>query len=276
MSPPSDPPSPPSEPPSSPPSDSASATSTDQASAPSADSTASLSAAPAGATDCVFRDRAVYLGDADTLVLADLHVGRAEAAGVDAPLGEATDRIERLKALLAAFEPAQVVFAGDVLDRFDRLSERSRQRVAALRTACLDAGADPVAIAGNHDTRLSDCWPDDVHRERTLGDDTVVCHGHREPDARGRRYLVGHDHPAIAIEGVRRPCFCFGEGCYRGNDLLVLPAFTRLAAGVEINDRRAADFQSPLVASLDALRPIVVDGERGLWFPPLGSFRELL
>ena len=270
-------PSSPTDPPSSSPAtDSASATSTDPTPSTSTDPASSTSASPPpGAADCRFRDRAVYLGDADTLVLADLHVGRAEAASVDAPLGEATDRIERLEALLAAFEPAQVVFAGDVLDRFDRLSERSRRTVASLRTACLDAGADPVALAGNHDTRLADCWPDSVAEERTLSDGTVVCHGHVEPDARGRRYLIGHDHPAIAIEGVRRPCFCFGEGCYRGGDLLVLPAFTRLAAGVEINDRRAADFQSPLVASLEALRPVVVDGE-ALWFPPLGAFRRLL
>lgn len=262
------PPTPPADPPSSPPADSTPSASTDPASAPSA-------SPPAGAADCRFRDRAVYLGDAETLVVADLHVGRAEAAGVDAPLGEATDRIDRLEALLAAFEPTQVVFAGDVLDRFDRLSERSRRRVASLRTACVDAGADPVALAGNHDTRLGDCWPDVVAEERTLADGTVVCHGHVEPDARGRRYLIGHDHPAIAIEGVRRPCFCFGEGCYRGGDLLVLPAFTRLAAGVELNDRRAADFQSPLVSSLGALRPVVVDGE-ALWFPPLEAFRRLL
>lgn len=262
------PPTPPADQPSSSPADSAASGSTDPASAPSA-------SPPPGAADCRFRDRAVYLADADTLVLADLHVGRAEAAGVDAPLGEATDRLDRLEALLAAFEPTQVVFAGDVLDRFDRLSERSRQRVASLRTACVDAGADPVALVGNHDTRLADCWPDAVAEERTLADGTVVCHGHVEPDARGRRYLIGHDHPAIAIEGVRWPCFCFGEGCYRGGDLLVLPAFTRLAAGVEINDRRGEDFQSPLVTSLGALRPVVVDDEP-LWFPPLETFRGLL
>lgn len=232
--------------------------------------------APPGAIDCRFHERAVHLTGCDTLVLADLHVGRESTAGIEVPLDERGRLLDRLTAVLAASEPARVVFAGDLLHRFDRLDAASRRTIEALYDACLDVGSDPVALAGNHDARLADCWPDPVERERKLPDGTVVCHGHEEPAATGERYLVGHDHPAIAIEGVRRPCFLFGEGVYRGGDLLVLPAFTPLAGGVEVNDRRGADFRSPLVSSLGTLRPVVVDDDRGLWFPPLGSFRELL
>lgn len=234
-----------------------------------------MSDAPPAAADCRFRDRAVYLTSADTLVLADLHIGRDAAARLSVSLEPTDDVVGRLDALLTQFEPSRVVFAGDLLHQFARVSESARERVRALRTACLDAGADPVAVAGNHDTRLADCWPETIHDSVTLDDDTVVCHGHEEPDARGTRYLIGHDHPAIEIEGVRHPCFLFGEATYRGGDLLVLPAFTRLAGGLELTACRSDDLQSPLVSSLDALRPVVVDDGRDLWFPPLGSFREL-
>jgi metallophosphoesterase superfamily enzyme len=91
-------------------------------------------------------------------------------------------------------------------------------------------------------------------------------------------YVVGHDHPAITIEGQKRPCFLSGEGVYRGADLLMLPAFSRVASGVAVNGMRARDFQSPLVRDADALRPIVWDSvaEEALRFPPLGRFRRLL
>jgi hypothetical protein len=58
----------------------------------------------------------------------------------------------------------------------------------------------------------------------------------------------------------------------------MLPAFSRVAAGVSVNGMRARDFQSPLVTDADSLRPVVWDQGRheALTFPPLGRFRELL
>jgi metallophosphoesterase superfamily enzyme len=108
--------------------------------------------------------------------------------------------------------------------------------------------------------------------------ETVVCHGHVEPEADAGRYVVGHDHPAITIEGQKRPCYLVGEGVYEGSDLLVLPAFSRLVAGARIDDMRTDDFLSPLVTDVGALRPIVRDTEskESLEFPPLGEFRHRL
>ena len=47
------------------------------------------------------RDRAAMLDD--TLVLADLHVGRGAASTVDLPVGEGEDMVERFEALCARF-----------------------------------------------------------------------------------------------------------------------------------------------------------------------------
>ncbi|MFC7097970.1 metallophosphoesterase [Halobaculum marinum] len=248
-----------------------------------------------------FRDRAIYLRDADALVVADLHVGRAEASDVAYPLGEAGDLAERLSALLAHFDPAEVVFAGDVLHRFDRVSLAAADSLAALVDACRDAGARPILVRGNHDTALADAWDGPIHDAYELdrwggGEDgdapAVVRHGHAAPPAAETAglYLVGHDHPTIAIEGQRHPCHLYAQDAYRGADVLMLPAFSRLAAGVEVNGMTARDFQSPFVTDANALRPILArgDGAPGdadgddsrddspLEFPPLGEFRRLL
>ncbi|MFC7071168.1 metallophosphoesterase [Halobaculum lipolyticum] len=269
-----------------------------------------------------FRDRAVHLRDADALVVADLHVGRAEASDVEYPLGEASDLVGRLAALLDRFEPAEVVLAGDVLHQFGRVSLAVADSLAALVDACRDAGARPVLVRGNHDTALADAWDGPIHDAYELdlrvgGAPAVVRHGHEPPpdDEDAGLYVVGHDHPTIAIEGQRHPCYLYAERAYRGADVLMLPAFSRLAAGVEVNGMRARDFQSPFVPDANALRPILArggadadadagdgegasdpgrtggvggdsdgdsaDGSDGdhdapLEFPPLGEFRRLL
>ncbi|WP_394348804.1 metallophosphoesterase [Halobellus captivus] len=229
--------------------------------------------------DVEFLPRAVYLRRADALVLADLHVGRGESSSLRLPVGERRDLVERLDALLAATGPARTVFAGDVLHRFGTASARSRETVEALRGCCDDAGSTPVFVRGNHDTALESV-SDDVREHYVACDDprTVVCHGHEEPSVDADRYVIGHDHPAIEIEGQRRPCALDAPDAYRGADVLMLPAFSRLAPGVEINAARAADLLSPLVDDLDSARPVVYDEGRevALTFPPLESFRRML
>lgn len=233
--------------------------------------------------DAQFRDRAAYLPGEDALVVADLHVGRDADSAVEIPLGERADLTDRLAALLEAFDPAQVVFAGDVLHAFDRLPEGIEETFANLRATVADAGAELVVVRGNHDGMLDALGAFDVDaRDAYRVGDTVVCHGHERPEIGGSadpaRYVVGHDHPAIEIEGKRRPCLLYGPGSFRGADVLMLPAFNRLAPGTTVNGMRTRDFMSPLVTDADALRPVVRDEEGGetLGFPPLGEFRRLL
>lgn len=231
--------------------------------------------------DLSFRDRAVFLPTTETLVLADLHVGRDESSGVAFPLGERADLHERLDRLLAHYTPTRVVVAGDVLHSFSRISDRVEQSLLTLTDCCGDAEAEFILVSGNHDTMLSAVWDGPVHDSYRLDDDTVVCHGHEHlPDdaESAARYVVGHDHPAIEIEGQRRPCYLFAEAIYRDTDVLMLPAFNRLAAGVLVNQMRTADFQSPFVVDADAFRPIVYDADshETLTFPSLGEFRRML
>ena len=225
------------------------------------------------------RDRACYLPAADALVLSDLHVGKAAASNVEFPLGERTDLSERLAALLSAFDPADVVVAGDLLDAFDRVPHGVAETVDRLAATVRDAGADLVVTPGNHDGHLGTVYDGPAPAEHRLADgETVVCHGHESPAEEADRYVVGHDHPAIEIEGKKRPCYLVGEGVYRGADVVMLPAFTSLAAGVTVNGMRAGDFASPLVTDPDAFRPVVWDADAGeaLEFPPLGELRPFL
>lgn len=223
-----------------------------------------------------YRGRAAFLPDADALVLADLHVGRVAASNVDAPLPEGDDLVERLSGHLDAFDPTTVVFAGDVLHVHGSIPTNARVVLETLLDAVRGADAEPVLVRGNHDSLLDSIGLGDgvpVVDEYELGDETVVCHGHEEPDAEAPRYVVGHDHPAIRVEGARHPCFLRGDGVYDGGDVLALPAFNRAAPGTLVDDRRG--LLSPLLADLGSFRPVVV-GTEAYEFPPLESFADLL
>ncbi|EMA41158.1 metallophosphoesterase [Halobiforma nitratireducens] len=231
-----------------------------------------------------FLERAVYVPEADALIVADLHLGRAAASSVDAPIDDGTDIRDRLAALLERTVPETVVVAGDLLHSFDRVPRGLERDLDALASTVETHGASLVVTPGNHDTMLSEVFDGETSPTYRLEDgETVVCHGHESPsnaagDASATRYVVGHDHPALSIDGRKRPCFLYGPDIYEGADVLVLPAFTRLASGATVNGMCARDFQSPLVTDADACYPAVRDSERGetLWFPPLGECRRLL
>jgi putative SbcD/Mre11-related phosphoesterase len=222
-----------------------------------------------------FRDRAVLVED--VLVVADLHVGKATASRVELPVDDGRDMVERLRALCEHWHPREVVVAGDLLHSFESVPRRVEETLAGLRRVADDAGVDIVVTPGNHDTMLDVVWGGPTTPEYRVGD-TVITHGHVEPERDATRYVVGHDHPTITIEGQNHPCALAGDGVYRDRNLLVLPSFNRLVSGVEVNGMSTTDFMSPLVDDASALAPLVRDesGEETLTFPPLGEFRHKL
>lgn len=222
--------------------------------------------------EAVFHDRAVYFPGTGALVLADVHLGRDHASNVDLPLGERADVLDRLERLLERFDPEEVVIAGDLLHSFDRVPRSVERTLAALEEGVAEAGAALVAVEGNHDTMLGSLL--ETVPEHVVGE-ALVSHGHELPDADASLYVIGHEHPAITIEGRKRPCYLVGPAV-PGGRALVLPAFTRLAPGTDVSRRRR--FRSPLLAEPGEYRPIVrdEDADETLWFPPLAEFRAML
>jgi putative SbcD/Mre11-related phosphoesterase len=210
-------------------------------------------------------------------VISDLHVGRSAASNVELPVGEGEEMVERFETLCTELEPDDVVIAGDLLHSFESVPGPVRQTLAGLKTAARAVGARIIVTPGNHDTLLDAVWSGPTEQEYRIGE-TVICHGHVEPQRDAHRYIIGHDHPTIEIEGQRRPCLLAGDNLYRGADLIILPSFNELVRGVRINEMSAGEFMSPLVTDTDALAPTVRDRGAGrtLEFPPLGEFRHRL
>lgn len=226
-----------------------------------------------------YLDRAVYLPDSDALVLADVHLGRGRSDTVAAPVDTILELENRVRRLCERFRPAQVVIAGDLLDAFDGVPPRVVERTEAILDAVVAADARPILVAGNHDGMLATVTDEPVHEEYVL-EGTVVCHGHASPEATGDRYVIGHEHPALRIEGVKRPCYLVGEEAYEGASVVVLPAFSPLLQGTAFNRQSATDCDSPVLRSVPIreCRPIVRDesDDETLTFPALGRMSAFL
>ena len=225
--------------------------------------------------ELAYRDRALFLGD--VLVLADHHVGKGATANLEVPVGDNADMTDRFEALVSEQEPSAVVVAGDFLHSFGTIPRTVEETVREVSRIGAEYDVEITVTPGNHDPMIESLWDGPIWDEYRVRD-TVVLHGHETPDDDADRYVVGHDHPTIVIEGQRRPCYLYGEDAYRGADVLMLPSFNRLVRGVRVNGMYAGDFMSPLVRNVEAFRPIVrdEDADETLEFPPLGEFRRML
>jgi putative SbcD/Mre11-related phosphoesterase len=224
-------------------------------------------------------DRAVYLPSSGTLVCADLHVGRDVTSNVELRLGEHEDLTSRFEALITRYEPSEIVIAGDLLHSFDRLPTGATATVRALEGVAETGGCTITVTRGNHDTLLEELWDGPIVQEYRPDESSVlITHGDVPPEATAECYIIGHDHPTLEIEGVRRPCYLYGSDQYDGRSVLMLPSFSRLPAGVVVNEMTAAAFQSPLITNTEGLEPIVYDDDSGEihTFPPLESLRQHL
>lgn len=170
--------------------------------------------------------RAVYLPEHDTLLVADAHIGKGQSfrrLGMPVPGGTTAETLSRLSSAVADTGARQVVFLGDLLHSVQGRSDATWAAVAAWRARHADLRL--TLVRGNHDGRAGDPPPEwRVHCvDGPLALAGLQLAHHPVPVAEGY-VLAGHSHPAAVIAGrgherLRLACFHFGP------QVGVLPAF---------------------------------------------------
>jgi DNA ligase-associated metallophosphoesterase len=171
-------------------------------------------------------ERAAYLEQARTLLVADAHVGKAaafRAAGVLVPRGTTSGTLARLDAAIARVAPRRIAFLGDLLHAREGRAPETLRVLTEWRAQ--HAGIEMLLVRGNHDARAGD--PPDTAGiacvdAPVLAAPFVLAH-HPVVSAEGY-VLAGHLHPGARLAGrarehTRLPCFWFRDG------VGVLPAF---------------------------------------------------
>ena len=172
-------------------------------------------------------DRAMHWPARDRLLIADLHLGKADVfrhAGIGLPSGGTLHDLSRLDELLAGTRSSELWILGDVLhgpalntrwrDGWNQWRDRHRQ----LRV---------VALTGNHDRALARAGLD-IELVGALVEDGPFALRHDPEPHRDLHVLCGHVHPLAQLPGMRRrwPAFWMRER------MTLLPAFSQFTAGV--------------------------------------------
>lgn len=177
-------------------------------------------------------DRALYWPARKRLLIADLHLGKADAfrrAGIALPRGGTALDLDRLSALLAASGAQSLWVLGDLLH--GPLVD-THWRDAWQRWRSRHAGLDIAVIPGNHDRALGAAGLALRVLADTFDDGPFALR--HEPQAHPHLHVMcGHVHPVSALPGLGRrwPVFWLRER------LTVLPAFSQFTGGSPVTPR---------------------------------------
>ena len=180
----------------------------------------------AGSTLMLLPEKVVFLPESDTLLVADVHIGKATSfrqLGVPVPSGTTGETLAALTRLIHRLAAKRIVFLGDFLHSARSLSADTF--AALLRWRELHGAVELTLVRGNHDERAGD--PPAVFDIQPF-DEPLRLKGlalshHPRPMA-GAFVLAGHLHPCVGVGGRahewhRLPCFWFSDR------VGVLPAF---------------------------------------------------
>lgn len=179
-----------------------------------------------GETVALMPEHSAWWKNADTLLIADLHFGKAatfRAGGIPVPSGTTMEILSRLTRIASRTGARRMIFLGDLLHaRAGRSHDMIRALVAWRKTA---ADLELVLVRGNHDRHAGDP-PDGLEISCV---DAPFCIGpfvmsHLPVTTAAGYVIAGHVHPGVRLYGAGRqrerlPCFVIGGG------LAILPAF---------------------------------------------------
>ncbi|MFO8238220.1 MAG: ligase-associated DNA damage response endonuclease PdeM [Prochlorococcaceae cyanobacterium] len=175
-------------------------------------------------------ERAIWDPQRRVLLLADVHLGKAEtfqAHGLPLPSDGDAGNLNRLLELAHRHRPDRVLVLGDLIHSRLGLTADLRGKLAALPELL---GCPLQLIGGNHERGS---WIEGLPQQpsQALGPWWLS----HEPESRpGLLNLCGHLHPVALIgrgaDRLRLPCFSY---CPR-HERLALPAFGDLTGGMPL------------------------------------------
>lgn len=181
--------------------------------------------------------RAIYWPREKTLLLSDLHLGKAahfRRQGIPVPRAVSDTNWDKLISVLLEYQPERVIFLGDLFhsdlnEEWDDFCQLTGQ-FAHVRFEL---------IPGNHDILHARHYEEAglrVHAADLCIEPFILSHHPMTVVQRDWYNLAGHIHPCVWLRGTARqrlklPCFYFGER--QG----ILPAFGAFTGNAEVEVR---------------------------------------
>lgn len=231
---------------------------------------------------------AVLLEDLNTVVTADMHIGFESAmadVGLFVPKVQLSQELETLRRIRKLTTAEKLLIAGDVKHEFGEFNTTGFRELLTALDTMRSLYSKVVLLRGNHDTYL----PKVVSRvdvelsEKFSEGRYLITHGDvgfLDVSFEAGVVIIGHEHPAVIlyddVGGKERiPCFLVGK-LYDGRDIIVLPAFSTLVGGSEVNVIPRGELLSPVLrdsADVDEMDVIGVTEFGYMRLPKLGFLR---
>lgn len=174
-------------------------------------------------------DRSLFWPAARTLIVSDLHWGKAESfqrMGIPMPGAVLENDLARLDRALDETGAERLLVLGDLVHAKVGLTPGLVRRIAAWRS---ERPLRLLLVRGNHDRssgQLPESWRVEEVEELIEG---PFCFRHEPGELPGGYAWAGHLHPACTLRGrgdaIRLPCFVVG------NRSGILPAFSEFTGG---------------------------------------------
>ncbi len=203
-------------------------------------------------------ERCIYWEDQKTLIVADLHFGKAghfRKSGIGIPQNVFREDLQRLFHLIQFYKPVKVIIVGDLFH-----SRENREMDFFLKWRQDFASLEIILVKGNHDI-LDQQW---YHAAGILVKDSVLhypgfsfIHDPAEikqtnPDTPGNYFFSGHLHPGVTVKSAGKqalsfPCFYFGK------DYAVLPAFGKFTGTSKIKQKKGESIYAIVAQTIISL-----------------------
>ncbi len=221
---------------------------------------------------------AVHFPEIDTVAVADLHLGleaSMTSSGYYVPEFQLDKVKEELEKCFEVTKARSIVINGDLKNEFST-SYSEKKEVAELLKFLKTIFEQVIVIKGNHDLFLEQTVEDQGLKleESFLKDDVLFVHGHEklEVEEDYGTIVIGHEHPALALKDdighvEKVSCLLHGEN-REGIEIIVLPAFSHISNGSEVNTIDESDLMSPILKNhmeLGTMNAVAVSREGGVY-----------
>ncbi|AXQ49423.1 ligase-associated DNA damage response endonuclease PdeM [Pseudomonas vlassakiae] len=185
-----------------------------------------------GETLWLLPDKAIYWPARRTLLVADVHIGKAasyRALHQPVPRGTTSATLARLDRLLHSYACEQLIILGDFLHARAALAPGTQASLQAWRTR--HSAVKVVLVRGNHDRHAGD---PPVQLGIEVVDEPLLLAPfalqHEPTPHPSHPVLAGHVHPVYVLRGrarqrLRLPCFLIDA------QVSLLPAFGEFTGG---------------------------------------------
>lgn len=171
--------------------------------------------------------KAIFWHDTQTLIVSDLHLGKAShfrKHGMAIPMESGTDDLEQLDILLSKYKPKRLLILGDL---FHSEYNQEWEYFGTLRRKYENIKF--VLVRGNHDILIEHEYEKfDIQVETEPISENGFVFAHNFVTLKENEFSIsGHIHPGFVLHGKGRqsitlPCF------YKKQNTLIMPAFGRL------------------------------------------------